>query len=211
MINKHIRLVKMKFKACGEGRAKQHERSEEQKRKRKGKVYIRLPFISDRVAARVKRVAKGSGLPVEIAWTNNNTLKKRLVRSRLNPLPCPSGNRRCHSCHAGLNGKCGTKNVVYELTCHHCGEKYIGETSRPVRLRFNEHRRNGRNMETDTPLGEHVMHEHPELRPEDIDVTARILRVCRDEADRKIAESICIRDARPKINENVTSWQLLPR
>ena len=81
MVNKHIRVVKMKFKACREGRAGQHERSEEQKRKRKGKVYIRLPFISDRVAARVKRVAKGSGLPVEIAWTNNQTCVRIRVDS----------------------------------------------------------------------------------------------------------------------------------
>ncbi|KAF0304870.1 L-2-hydroxyglutarate dehydrogenase, mitochondrial [Amphibalanus amphitrite] len=41
----------------------------------------------------VKKVAINSGLPVEIAWTTNNTLKKRLVKTRLNPAPCPSGRR----------------------------------------------------------------------------------------------------------------------
>ena len=158
----------------------------------------------------MRRVARNSGLPVQVAWTNGNTLKKQLVRSRLKPMPCPSGNRRCHSCHAGLENKCATKNVVCELTCEHCGEKYIGETSRPARLRYNEHRRNGMNRERDTPFGAHASQKHPDLSPNDIHVTANILRVCRDEADRRITESICIRDARPKINDNTASWQLLP-
>ena len=185
--------------------------SKQQREGLKEKAYIRLPFISDRVAAQVKSVVRSSGLPVEIAWINANTLKKRLVRSRLNPLPCPSGSRRCHSCHAGLENECGTKNVVYELTCSHCGDKYIGETSRPVRLRYNEHRRSAINGAADTPLGDHVKDKHPELNPEDTTVTARILRVCRDEADRRIAESLCIRDARTAMNDNTASWQLLPR
>ena len=206
-----MKIEETKYETCRQRTAEQQERRKEQKEKRKRKTYIRLPFISDSIAAKVKKVTNGLGLPVEIAWTNSNTLKKRLVRSRLNPLPCPSGNRRCHSCHAGLQNKCGPKNVVYELTCHHCGERYIGETSRPVRVRYNEHRRNGRNREANTPLGEHVMHEHPDLNPDHTTLTARIIRVCRDEADRRIAESICIRDVRPKINDNTSSWQLLPR
>ena len=159
----------------------------------------------------MKKVAINSGLPLEIAWTTNNTLKKRLVKTRLNPPSCPSGRRTCHSCQAGLQSKCTTKNVVYELTCSHCGDTYIGETSRPVRLRYNEHRRNGINGEEDTPLGEHALQKHPEMDLHDISVTAKILRVCKDEADRRIAESIFIRDARPKINDNTTSWQLLPK
>ena len=170
-----------------------------------------LPFISDKVAAQVKKAPRNSGLAIDIAWINENTLKRKLVRSRLNPLPCPSGNRRCHSCQAGLGDRCGTKNVVYELTCNHCGGNYIGETSRPVRLRYNEHRRNLVNGEADTPFGDHVTQQHPDLTRGGIAVSAQILRVCRDEADRRITESICIRDARPTINDNTTSWQLLPR
>ena len=98
---------------------------------------------------------------------------------------------------------------MYELTCDQCGDTYIGETSRPVRLRYNEHRRNGANREGDTPFGDHVNQKHPEH--DDTALNARILRVCRDEADRRITESIYIRDLRPEMNDNTTSWQLLPR
>ena len=89
------------------------------------------------------------------------------------------------------------------------GEKYIGETSRSIRLRFNEHRKNGKNGEHDTPFGEHMLQSHPDLEPRDTSMTVKILRVCKDEADRKITETICIRDARPKINDNSTSWHIL--
>ena len=210
IIKEHIRIEKKKHEARRETtREQQEQRRRQRKENRKRKTHIRLPFISDRVAAQVRRVTRNSGLPVEIAWTNGNTLKKQLTRSRLNPLPCPSGNRRCYSCHAGLKNKCSTKNVVYELKCDQCGDTYIGETSRPVRLRYNEHRRNGVNREGDTPFGDHVNLKHPEQ--DDTAVNARILRVCRDEADRRIAESIYIRDSRPGMNDNTTSWQLLPR
>ena len=215
MVKKCIQQQQMKHETAGGGRREQQERSDQRRRqkreRRKKNTYIRLPFISDRVAAQVKRVTRSSGLPVEIAWTNTNTLRKRLVRSRLHPLPCPSGHRRCYSCNAGLKDKCSTKNVVYELTCRHCGDSYIGETSRPVRLRYNEHRRNGVNGEAETPFGEHVTKKHTDLHRNEVSVSAKILRVCRDEADRRISESICIRDKRPKINDNTTSWQLLPR
>ena len=202
IIDKNIKIEKRKAATGNNGRRERQEREERRSEKRKKTTYIRLPFISDRVTAQVKRVARSSGLPVEVAWISDNMLKKQLVRSRLNPLPCPSGRRHCHSCHSGLKDRCATKNVVYELTCGHCGEKYIGETSRPVRLRYNEHRRNGLNGEADTPFGEHVTQHHPELiGGDDITLSVKILRLCRDEADRRISESICIREMRPKIND----------
>ena len=62
-----------------------------------------------------------------------------------------------------------------------------------------------------TPMGEHFAHEHPDLTPTDTTLIARIVRKCKDEADRRIAESITIRDRMPAINDNSTSWQLLPK
>ena len=142
---------------------------------------------------------------------NQNTLKRHLVRSALKDPPCPSGRQHCHACQAGLRGKCHTKNVVYELKCSLCNKTYIGETGRPLRLRYNEHLRDGTNKKPGTPMGEHFAHEHPDLCPTDTTLTARIVRKCKDEADRRIAESITIRDRMPALNDNSTSWQLLPK
>ena len=214
MVEKHIKTEQRKYEEDRDRRGEQRpeeQRKEQRKENRKKGAYIRLPFISDRVASQVKRAVRNSGLPVQIAWTNNKTLKRQLVRSRLTPLPCSSGRKRCYSCHAGLKDRCGSKNVVYELTCDHCGEKYIGETSRPIRLRYNEHRRNCLNGEPDTPFGNHATLRHPDLSHDNFAVSAKILRFCKDEADRRISESMYIRDERPKINDNTTSWQLLPQ
>ena len=103
------------------------------------------------------------------------------------------------------------KNAVYELQCSLCGKKYVGETCRPVRLRYNEHLRDGLNKKPGTPLGEHFVKEHPDQQPTDTTLTVRIVRKCKDEADRRIAESITIRDTIPALKDyNSTSWQLLP-
>ena len=153
---------------------------------------------------------RASGLPIRVAWTNQNTLKRKLVKSALNPPPCPSGRQRWHACHAGLRDICHTKNVVYELTCNQCQEKYVGETSRPVRLRYNEHLRDGINRTPGTPIGEHFRTHHQEQPPSDTSLTAKVIRRCQDEADRRIAESVTIRENRPTLNDNTTSWQILP-
>ena len=76
---------------------------------------------------------------------------------------------------------------------------------------LNDHRRNGLNGEADIPFGEHVPQHHPELIGDDITLSAIILGLCRDEADRRMSASICIREMSPKINDNTTSWQLLSR
>ena len=35
---------------------------------------------------------------------------------------------------------CSTKNLMYMIQCNHCHLQYIGETKRPLKDRFNEHR-----------------------------------------------------------------------
>ena len=205
LIRKRIRR---EHQQAGRGTATQQGRMAKKERDQNA-IYVKLPFVDDRVAARVTSVVKSSGLPVRVAWTNRNTLKKQLVRSALKQTPCPSGSQHCHACHAGLQNVCHTKNVVYELVCGLCGKTYVGETSRPVRLRYNEHLRDGVNKKAGTPLGEHFLQEHPDQSPTDTMLTARIVRKCADEADRRIAESITIRDTMPGLNDNTTSWHLL--
>ena len=70
-----------KYERGRERGREEHRRAEENRRqqrrvKRTENAYIRLPFISDRVAAQVKSVVGNSGLAVQVAWTNNNTVKR---------------------------------------------------------------------------------------------------------------------------------------
>lgn len=168
-----------------------------------------LPFIDDKLAGTVQAVIRGSGPGgLGVTWTNDNTIKRLLVRSALKPPPCPGG-ARCHACAAGLQGRCHTSGVVYQLTCALCSRSYIGETGRMVRLRYNEHLRDAKNKRRDSPWGEHFWNEHQNSQPNSQSITAKILQVCTSERDRKIAESLHIRQQHPALNTNIASWAIM--
>lgn len=105
--------------------------------------------------------------------------------------------------------------MVYEIRCKVCDRKdremsYVGESMRPIRLRYNEHRRDAINHTPNTPLGDHFLKEHAqELRMDSDILQLRILFRARDHPDRKIAESIFIRDKRPPLNTQCSSWPIM--
>ena len=64
---------------------------------------------------------------------------------------------------------CSQKVVVYLMTCGLCGQKYVGETSRPLVVRYKEHYRSGEEhglFETlhgmPSCTGTKINHENPE-------------------------------------------------
>ena len=176
---------------------------------------MRLPYINETIVRRVKGILRGSKAPIKPVWINNNTLQKRLISSALVQPPCPSGNKKCHACENGLRGKCNKKNVVYIISCKICeikhqNECYIGECTRPVRYRYNEHLSDARRRELDTPLGEHILQAHLDASNDQINSMFRIeiLDTARDCAEVKIKESIQIRNMKPSLNTMQSSWPL---
>ena len=130
------------------------------------------------------------------------------MRSALKPPSCPGG-ARCNACAAGLQGRCHSSGVVYQLTCALCKKTYIGETGRMVRLRYNEHLRDAKNKRKDSPWGDHFSNEHQNAQPDPTTITASILQACSHDRDRKIAKSLHIRDRRPALNTNIASWMVM--
>ena len=178
----------------------------------KDTTYICLPYIDDTLARRVDGAVRASGLKARVAWASGKTLAKHTIRSALESAPCPAGVKRCNTCEAGLAGRCQTKNVVYKINCELCIENpsvYIGESKRRVRERFNEHLRDAKNKTQNTPFGDHMAKKHPtcDITPKSLKIS--IERVCKDVADLKIAESIEIRNQRPCLNTQTSSWPLL--
>ena len=157
---------------------------------------------------------KSSGLDVRVAWKSGKTIAQHLVRSGLDQPPCPAGSRKCNTCQAGLPGRCHTKNAVYKITCNLCqnsrNSTYIGETKRRIRERFNEHVRDAKNKTVNTPLGDHISKEHPDVSITTESFKISIVRTCKDVADLKIAESLEIRNQRPSLNIQNSSWPLIP-
>ena len=122
--------------------------------------FLTLPYVDETVLRKVKKAVKKSKLNVRLGWYAANTLKKSLVTSQLTGAPCPAGARTCQTCDAISGGRCTDRNVVYEVRCKICGSIYIGESKRPVRLRFNEHVRSMLGLTENTPLGDHFRKEH---------------------------------------------------
>ena len=177
-------------------------------------TYISLPYVDETLLRRVQAAVKTTKLPLRVAWKSGKTLANILTRSALEPPPCPAGSRTCHTCEAGLAGRCHTKNAVYKITCNHCPDSttttYIGETRRSVRERYMEHLRNFKNKATKTPFGDHRKHSHDGETVTPTSLSIEILQVCKDVAELKITESIHIRNHRPSLNTQTSSWRLIP-
>ena len=82
-------------------------------------------------------------------------------------------------------------------------------TNRPVRLRFNEHRRDAINRTANTPFGDHFINEHTDNENHIDLLQLKILYRASDHPDRKIAESICIRNRAPALNTQGSSWPIM--
>lgn len=175
------------------------------------KTFICLPYIDDSLSRKIECTVKSSKLPIKIAWQSGQTLSEKLTTSALQKPPCPAGNKKCHCCMSGLDGRCHTKNAVYMITCELCTHKptYIGESKRSVRLRYNEHLRDAKNQTKNTPFGEHFMRCHPDTKIDEKSLSIKILQICKDVAELKIAESIEIRNRKPKLNIMFSSWSLI--
>nr|CDJ91664.1 hypothetical protein HCOI_01325800 [Haemonchus contortus] len=99
-------------------------------------VSLILPSVNDKIAREVNYVVKNSQLPILLVFLPPPTLKD-LLTSR-------NYGKRCRerSCRYYTSGKiCELQGTVYSIQCGGCGEKYVGETARPLKIRLDEHRR----------------------------------------------------------------------
>ena len=176
--------------------------------------FLTLPYIDEQLSRKVKSIVRKSNLHVHIAWKNENKLKNTLTKSAICKPRCPGG-QKCNLCMSDFKGDCTRKNVVYKIHCKICQKEgidatYVGESMRPIRLRYNEHRRDAINRTPNTPLGDHFLREHTHNTATDSDILQlRILYRAQDHPDRKIAESILIRSETPTLNIQGSSWPIM--
>ena len=176
------------------------------------KIPLVLPFVDDELCHKVQGIVKNSRLNFQVAWKGGETVAKKLIRSAHSSPPCPGGGRHCNTCQAGLAGKCHTKNTIYRIDCTLCPEGqpfYIGESRRSIRKRFNEHLGDAKNRRADWPFGIH-QNDHTNTTLTCQNLRIKILARATDGPDRKIKESIYIRDQKPTLNTQTSSWPLTP-
>ena len=81
-------------------------------------IFMRLPYINDTIVRRVNGILRGAKAPIKAVWINDNSLQKMLISSALTTPPCPSGNKKCHTCENGLQGRYITKKRYLQNNLH---------------------------------------------------------------------------------------------
>ncbi|EYB99268.1 hypothetical protein Y032_0123g1109 [Ancylostoma ceylanicum] len=100
-------------------------------------IALVLPYVNEHISKQVNIVVKRCGLPVRLVFRPPPNLRDILTSSRIYESRCDAEDCLYCSDHK----ICHLRGTVYMITCSNCGQRYIGETGRPLRERLNEHRR----------------------------------------------------------------------
>ena len=98
------------------------------------------------------------------------------------------------------NFHCKDRFIVYQFSCVLCNEFYIGQTCRPFKLRFNEHKRNIAQNSLNSALAEHALKVHVNRGLTISDFDLKILRRCRTPLEARLTEARLISIHRPQLN-----------
>ncbi|EYC13713.1 hypothetical protein Y032_0043g880 [Ancylostoma ceylanicum] len=156
-----------------------------------------LPFVNDRTAREVNRIVRRSSLPIRLVFKPPPDLKDLLTSSRQYEEKCETA--QCRYC---VDKKiCELRGTVYLITCRECGQKYVGETSRPLHKRLNEHRRALQNPSSysSSSFSRHRTLVHTQAPAPEFDVTI-LHRFLENPLERKMMEAVEIRRRTPEIN-----------
>ena len=135
-----------------------------------------IPYIPG-VSEQLRRV--GNRYNIRTAFKSSRTLRELMIKTK------PE------------NEDQKTKNCVYSVPCQ-CGREYIGETSRPLRVRLQEHKSNINNGETDrSKIAEHVWEHYHQIDWDE----AKILAKEENTTRRKLKEATYIALANQPISQ----------
>ena len=168
---------------------------------------LKVPYCSEASTRILRTKIKKSKLPIKLV-TQSGTTVANLVKRQLKTRVAPERDCTCDLHQNDTN--CRERYVVYQATCTHCNDSYIGETTRTVISRMKEHESSTRLGNRRTPLGEHLLDEHPHLisggsgtREWDTFLSnfkVDILGRSRDTLGTYLLEDHLIRKLRPRLN-----------
>jgi hypothetical protein len=162
---------------------------------------LTIPYVSSGFTNDIKRAVKRSNLNVRIIQRPQSSLKNLLVESRPHDKSCKDVSK-CPICHnSSIPVQCSQKDVVYLINCDLCGRGYVGETSRPLVVRYKEHYRSAANPTAPSyknmAFSRHYIECHPGQEPK---LTVKILKKTSGSLDRKITEALFIQKLKPDLN-----------
>ncbi|EYC15824.1 hypothetical protein Y032_0035g2983 [Ancylostoma ceylanicum] len=160
-------------------------------------IALVLPYLNERLAQQVNTIVKRSQLPVRLIFKPPPTLKELLTSSRVYENRCDE--EECRYC---TDQKiCKLRGTVHLIKCNGCGQRYVGESGRPLRKRLDEHRRafNRPQAYPKNSFSRHRTTVHTRDAPPEFEVTV-LHRNLDNPVDRKIMEAREIKRYQPEIN-----------
>ena len=165
-------------------------------------VKLKLPYISEYVSKEIFAFIKKRKLPISVIFTPGKKLKDLLCSSRPYDKPkCTT--RNCKICACLVNDvNCTVKFPVYLITCLLCQETYVGESSRSLYDRLNEHLRFATSPDNrsyrDEAFAVHYRQYHHGQAPQ---LSFKLLKSESNTVSRKIIEAMYINQLKPEIND----------
>ena len=163
-----------------------------------------IPFISEEFTADVRRTIKKKGLNIRVIQRPGKSLRSMLVQSRPYDNHCRTG-PKCKFCQVcDKKNMCFRKDLVYSIKCGLCDKNhgiYVGETSRPFAVRFNEHLRSARNPDAKSYQHMAFSKHYKQLHPgQSLKLIPSMLKKTKGTLERKVTEAFYIERMQPDLN-----------
>ena len=157
-------------------------------------VKFSINFINDSCNRKLNRLINKYKLPVTLISKPNKTTSQYFSRKT------NYKHSNCELCDTiDCNYPCDVRFVVYEFKCNYCSKSYIGQTNRPFRIRYEEHKRSLALRNKTSALAEHSKNEHSD-RLTISDFSVHFLAKHKSPLENRLAEARFISENRPELN-----------
>jgi hypothetical protein len=164
--------------------------------KTENRTIFQMDFLSDRCNRKVNKIIQKYDFNIQLASKPAKYLKHCLGSQQIN-----KKHDDCEVCSKLPESfKCDDRFLVYKFTCTYCNQFYIGETCRPFKLRYNEHRRNVGSRNKISALAEHAINCHSDRDMTIADFDLDIVKKCTDPLTTRLTEANTIDRQRPHLN-----------
>ena len=166
-------------------------------------VNLNLNFVSDKCNRKINKIIKKYNFPIRLVCKPGPTLNQCLKKKRKT-----IKHSDCEVCR-GLDDRysCEDKCVVYKFTCTHCSLFYIGLSSRPFYLRYQEHKRSISLKNDNSALSQHSKEVHGLINMTIADFNIHILDKLNSPLETRLREAHFIQLLKPQLNRKMELTQ----
>ena len=156
-----------------------------------------LDFISDQHCRNINRILKNyEELPIRLVTKTSKKLKECFGSTSKN-----KKHTECEICNK-LPGKytCIDRCLVYRFSCQICHEFYIGQTARPFKFRFSEHKMSLSRGDGISALSTHALQAHYDVTLTIDSFNLDIFQKAKTPLETRLIEAKLIDTLKPNIN-----------